>query len=74
MGNDEIVCMECMYDLLLLYLGCDSGMDWMMFGYYIMNNISIGLCIFVSGLLVGVGILLVLLFNGLIIGVVVGYL
>lgn len=63
-----------MYDLVVECFGCDSGMDWMMFGYYILNNISIVLCIFVSGLLVGLGMLLVLLFNGVIIGLVVGYL
>lgn len=74
MGNDEIARMERMYDPSSPHLGRDSGTDWMMFGYYIMNNISIGLRTFASGLLAGVGTLLVLLFNGLTIGAVAGHL
>ncbi|PAK99903.1 hypothetical protein B8W90_14245, partial [Staphylococcus hominis] len=45
-----------------------------MFGYYIMNNISIGLRTFASGLLAGLGTVLVLLFNGLTIGAAAGHL
>ena len=66
--------MERMYDPSAPRLGRDSGTDWMMFGYYIMNNISIGLRTFASGLLAGVGTVLVLLFNGLTIGAVAGHL
>ena len=46
----------------------------MMFGHYILNNISIALRTFASGLLAGLGTLLVLLFNGVIIGSVAGHL
>jgi uncharacterized membrane protein SpoIIM required for sporulation len=74
LGNAEIARMESMYDPSSPHLGRDSGTDWMMFGYYIMNNISIGLRTFASGLLAGVGTLLVLLFNGLTIGAVAGHL
>jgi uncharacterized membrane protein SpoIIM required for sporulation len=45
-----------------------------MFGHYIMNNISIGLRTFASGLLAGLGTVLVLLFNGVTIGAVAGHL
>jgi uncharacterized membrane protein SpoIIM required for sporulation len=55
-------------------LGRDSGSDWQMFGHYIMNNISIGLRTFASGLLFGIGTILVLIFNGLHIGAAFGHL
>lgn len=55
-------------------LGRESGDDWRMFGHYVMNNISIGLRTFAGGLLAGVGTVLVLLFNGVAIGSVAGYL
>ncbi|HBS54276.1 MAG TPA: stage II sporulation protein M, partial [Stenotrophomonas sp.] len=40
MDNSQIAEMERMYDPAADRLGRDSGTDWMMFGYYIMNNIS----------------------------------
>jgi uncharacterized membrane protein SpoIIM required for sporulation len=46
----------------------------MMFGYYIMNNVSIGLRTFASGLLFGIGSIIVLLTNGLMIGSIAGHL
>ena len=55
-------------------LGRDSGTDWQMFGHYVMNNISIGLRTFASGLLAGIGTILVLIFNGISIGAVFGHL
>lgn len=70
--------MESMYDPDTTRLGRfgerDSGDDWMMFGFYIMNNIGIAFQTFASGLLFGVGSLFFLLFNGLMIGAVAGYL
>lgn len=74
MDNGQIASVERMYDPASPHLGRDSGTDWMMFGYYIMNNISIGLRTFASGLLAGLGTVLVLLFNGLTIGAVAGHL
>ncbi|HZF97015.1 MAG TPA: stage II sporulation protein M, partial [Pseudoxanthomonas sp.] len=55
-------------------LGRDSGSDWQMFGHYVMNNISIGLRTFASGLLAGVGTVLVLILNGVNIGAAFGHL
>jgi uncharacterized membrane protein SpoIIM required for sporulation len=55
-------------------LGRESGDDFAMFGYYIMNNVSIGLRTFASGLLAGVGTIVVLITNGLMIGGVAGHL
>ncbi|MFK3844627.1 MULTISPECIES: stage II sporulation protein M [Stenotrophomonas] len=74
MDNARLAQVERMYDPSSPNLGRDSGTDWMMFGYYIMNNISIGLRTFASGLLAGVGTVLVLLFNGITIGTVAGHL
>lgn len=55
-------------------LGRDDGTDVAMFGYYILNNISIGFRTFASGLVAGVGTLVVLLTNGIMIGGVAGHL
>lgn len=70
----QVAQMEKMYDPAAGRLGRDSGGDWAMFGHYIMNNISIGLRTFASGLLAGIGTVLVLLFNGITIGAVAGHL
>lgn len=55
-------------------LGRDDGTDVAMFGHYVMNNVSIGFRTFASGLLAGVGTILVLVFNGITIGGVAGHL
>ncbi|MGR4896806.1 stage II sporulation protein M [Stenotrophomonas sp. LARHCG68] len=74
LSTTQIAQMEKMYDPAADHLGRDSGTDWAMFGHYIMNNISIGLRTFASGLLAGIGTVLVLLFNGITIGAVAGHL
>lgn len=51
-----------------------SSQDLQMFGFYIRNNISIGFQTFASGVLLGIGAVFHLLFNGLVIGAVAGYL
>ena len=48
--------------------------DWQMFGYYIFNNIGIGFRCFGAGILAGVGSAFVLVYNGLLLGVVAGHL
>ena len=55
-------------------LGRESGTNLQMFGYYIFNNISIGFRTFASGLLFGVGAIVVLVINGIVIGTVAGHL
>jgi uncharacterized membrane protein SpoIIM required for sporulation len=52
----------------------DGDSDLEMFGYYVMNNISIGFRTFASGLLAGIGAIIVLLSNGIVIGGVAGHL
>lgn len=48
--------------------------DWIMFGFYIYNNIGIAFQCFAGGLFAGVGSLFFLGFNGAYIGAVAGYL
>lgn len=52
----------------------DSGDNLIMFGYYIRNNIGIGFQTFASGILLGFGAIFNLVFNGIAIGSVAGYL
>jgi uncharacterized membrane protein SpoIIM required for sporulation len=74
----EVASMEFMYDPAnpLPGRGEDraSATDFAMFGYYIWNNIGIGFRTFASGMLAGVGTVLLLLFNGVVIGGVAGHL
>lgn len=51
-----------------------SSDDLQMFGFYIRNNISIGFQTFASGILLGAGALFNLIYNGVAIGAVAGYL
>lgn len=51
----------------------DAGTDIHMFGYYIYNNIGIAFRTFASGILLGLGSLFFLIYNGLVIGGVMGY-
>lgn len=47
--------------------------NWAMFGFYIFNNIGIAFQCFVGGLLFGIGTVYTSIYNGLIIGGVMGY-
>ena len=75
---DKVASMEAMYDPDARRFGRfaerDAGDDWMMFGFYVMNNIGVAFRTFASGLLFGIGTLFFLLFNGLMIGAVAGHL
>jgi uncharacterized membrane protein SpoIIM required for sporulation len=51
-----------------------AGGDWSMFGFYIMNNIGIGFQCYAGGLLLGIGSVAFLAFNGVFGGAVAGYL
>jgi uncharacterized membrane protein SpoIIM required for sporulation len=52
----------------------NAGSDWVMFGYYIRNNIGIAFQCFASGLFFGVGSLFFLGLNGVLAGSIAGYL
>lgn len=75
---EQVTQMEAMYDPDARRLGRfgerGTGDDWLMFGYYVMNNIGIAFQTFAGGLLFGLGSLFYLLFNGLTIGAVAGHL
>ncbi|HYQ37602.1 MAG TPA: stage II sporulation protein M [Pseudomonas sp.] len=74
----QVIHIEQMYDPDASRLGPlgerGSSGDWLMFGYYIMNNIGIAFQTFAGGLLLGVGTLFFLLFNGVNIGAIAGHL
>ncbi|VAW57885.1 FIG01248689: hypothetical protein [hydrothermal vent metagenome] len=76
MSGEEIAKMVSMYNPQtdIIGRGRDSGSDFEMFGFYIFNNTGIGLKTFASGLLLGIGSVITLVFNGLTIGGVAGYL
>ena len=52
----------------------ESGDDFLMFGFYIKNNISVGFQTFAGGMLFGLGTIFFLFYNGLMIGAVAGHL
>jgi len=76
--SEQVAQAEAMYDPDASRLGRfgerSSAADWMMFGYYVMNNLGIAFQIFAGGLLLGLGSLFFLLLNGLSIGAVAGHL
>lgn len=53
--------------------GRDAGTDTGMAGYYVWNNVGIAFRCFATGILFGVGSLFFLVYNGLVMGVQVGY-
>lgn len=76
MGHEQMAEMEAMYDPAAKHhrLGRDSGSDLYMFGYYILNNVSIGFRTFAMGLVAGIGAALALVFNGVVHGSAAGHL
>ena len=76
MDASQVRDMERMYDPEARILGREreADTDLFMFGFYIKNNISVAFRCFAGGMVVGIGTLLVLLFNGMFIGGVAGHL
>jgi len=76
MDPDKVYDMESMYNPDSgHYLNPRSaGEDTTMFGFYIMNNISVAFRTFASGLVFGIGSLFMLIFNGILLGAVAGHL
>ena len=72
----DVAQIESMYDPANDAIGRDrqSDTDFKMFGYYIYNNIGVGFRTFASGLLYGIGTVVVLINNGVFIGSVAGHL
>jgi uncharacterized membrane protein SpoIIM required for sporulation len=52
----------------------DASTDWVMFGFYIRNNISVAFQCFAGGLFAGLGTLFFLAYNGVFSGALAGYL
>ena len=71
----EIAGMRSMYEKGVDKMGPrNADTDVMMFAYYIWNNVKIGFQTFAGGMLFGLGSIFFLLFNGVVIGAVAGYL
>ena len=56
------------------HLGRTAGTDWTMFGFYIRNNIGIAFQCFAAGLTFAIGSLVMIAYNGLLLGAVAGLL
>ena len=52
----------------------EASTDWIMFGYYIRNNIGVAFQCFAGGLFAGLGTLFFLMYNGAFSGALAGYL
>jgi len=67
---------EAMYSDAAESIGSTRGPDedWMMFGFYIWNNISIAFKCFAAGIFLGVGSMFFLVSNGIFMGAIAGYL
>jgi uncharacterized membrane protein SpoIIM required for sporulation len=56
------------------HLGRTAGDDWQMFGFYIMHNVGISFQCFAAGLMLGIGSLVMVGYNGLLFGAIAGFL
>ncbi len=77
MGSKNRFALETMYDPArgsIREEGMEDDTNFYMFGFYIMNNISIDFRTFASGILFCVGTVFVLVFNGIQIGAAAGHL
>jgi len=78
LDEQQVASLEYMYDPANRTPGRSaergSETDFFMFGYYLSHNIGIGFRTFAGGIFLGAGTLLLLLFNGLVLGGVSGHL
>lgn len=75
LSPQQLVEVEEMYDPGNDRLGQrEADEDVLMFGFYIWNNVRIGFQTFAGGVLFGLGSLFFLLYNGIVLGTVVGHL
>lgn len=76
LGAEGMVQMEQMYGSRaeqLSHLRSEYGSNFMMFCFYIYNNVAIDFRIFAGGMAAGLGTLFFILFNGLHLGAAAGY-
>lgn len=72
---DDLESAQRMYDPDNRALGrTDAQSNFQMFGFYIFNNVRIGFQTFAGGVLLGLGSLFFLIFNGVFLGTIVGHL
>jgi uncharacterized membrane protein SpoIIM required for sporulation len=76
LGHEQLAEIEQMYSSAEATgkIGRDAGTDVGMFGFYILNNVSIGLRTFAAGLLAGIGSIFMTAFNGVFFGAIAGHL
>jgi len=76
LDGSQVRQVERMYDPEARKLGREreAETDIFMFGFYIKNNISIAFRCFAGGMVIGIGTLLVLFFNGMFMGSIAGHL
>lgn len=71
----QLIEVEAMYDAGNIRLGRrEASEDMQMFGFYIWNNVRIGFQCFAGGVVFGLGSLFFLLYNGIVLGTVIGHL
>jgi len=75
MSTEQVHQFEEMYDPAAPHFAENRNVqeDFVMFGFYIYNNISIGFQTFAGGILFGLGTLFYLIFNGLFLGAATGH-
>jgi len=75
-SSDTVAEFERMYSPTAESIGRtrDAQTDWMMFGYYVRNNVSVAFQCFAGGLFAGMGTLFFLAYNGAFSGALAGYL
>jgi uncharacterized membrane protein SpoIIM required for sporulation len=76
LDGSQVRQLERMYDPQARKLGREreADTDIFMFGFYIKNNISVAFRCFAGGMVIGIGTLLVLFFNGMFMGSIAGHL
>ena len=76
LDGSQVRQVERMYDPQARKLGREreAETDIFMFGFYIKNNISVAFRCFAGGMVIGIGTLLVLFFNGMFMGSIAGHL
>jgi uncharacterized membrane protein SpoIIM required for sporulation len=76
LDSSQVRQVERMYDPQARKLGRqrEAETDIFMFGFYIKNNIGIAFRCFAGGMVIGIGTLLVLFFNGMFMGSIAGHL
>jgi len=74
--SDTAASFEQMYSTSAISIGRtrEASTDWMMFGFYIRNNIGVAFQCFAGGLFAGLGTIFFLAYNGAFSGALAGYL